>query len=71
MIINNKAYDILRMVAELILPALATLYAALGGFWPIPYVEAIVGTISAVDVALGAFVAWCKNKYDKKAEAEK
>lgn len=67
MIMTNKLYDALRFVAELLLPALAALYAALAGIWGFPYAEAIVGTIAAVDTFLGAFVAWSKKKYDKEA----
>lgn len=65
MIMSNKLYDILRFIAELILPALAALYAALAGIWGLPYAEAIVGTIAAVDTFLGAFIAWSKQRYDK------
>lgn len=67
MIMTNKLYDALRFIAELLLPALAALYAALAGIWGLPYAEAIVGTIAAVDTFLGAFVAWSKKKYDKEA----
>ena len=63
---SNKCYDTLRFIAELLLPALATLYAALAGIWGLPYAEAIVGTIAAIDTFLGAFVAYGKVKYDKK-----
>lgn len=70
MIMSNKLYDALRFVAELLLPALATLYAALAGIWNLPYAEAIVGTIAAIDTFLGAFIAWSKSKYDK-AELKK
>lgn len=67
MIMTNKLYDALRFIAELLLPALAALYAALAGIWGLPYAEAIVGTIAAVDTFLGAFVAWSKKIYDKEA----
>ena len=65
MIMTNKLYDVLRFIAELLLPALGALYAALSGIWGLPYAEAIVGTIAAVDTFLGAFIAWSKKKYDK------
>lgn len=67
MVMSNKLYDVLRFVAELFLPALAALYAALAGIWGFPYAEAIVGTIAAVDTFLGAFIAWSKHRYDKEA----
>lgn len=64
MIMKDRVYDILRFVAEILLPALATLVAALGEVWGFEYAQ-IVGTISAVDVFLGAFVAYSKKKYDR------
>lgn len=65
MIMSNKAYDILKFIAQLLLPALATLYAALAGIWGFPYAEGICGTIAAVDTFLGAFLSYSKSKYDK------
>ena len=71
MIMSNKAYDVIKFIAQLLLPALATLYAALGGIWNFfPYAEGVCGTIAAVDTFLGAFLSYSKSKYDK-AEAAK
>ena len=53
---NSKVYDALKYIQRIALPACAALYAALGGIWGFPYVEAIVGTISAVDVFMGALL---------------
>lgn len=64
MIINNKLYDALRFVAEICLPAIGALLAALGEIWSFRYAE-IVATLAAVDTFLGAFVAYSKHKYDK------
>ena len=46
---SNKVYDILKYIAQIILPALATLYLTLAGIWGLPYGEAISGTIMAID----------------------
>ena len=46
---NNKTYDILKYIAQIVLPAVATLYFALASIWGLPYGEQIVGTITAVD----------------------
>ena len=46
---KNKTYDILKYVAQIVLPALGTLYFALAGIWGLPYGEQIVGTITAID----------------------
>ena len=60
---SNRAFDILRLIGELILPALATLYAALGAIWGFPYIEAIVGTIAAVTAFIGAIVNGLRKVY--------
>ena len=65
---TNQAFDALRFVAEIILPALGALYAALAHIWSWPYAEAIVGTIAAVDTFLGAIVIGLRKSYNKKEE---
>lgn len=65
MIMNNKFYDAIRFVAEILLPALGTLYFALAGIWGLPYAEQIVGTITAVDCFLGALIGISRNEYNK------
>ena len=43
--IPDKLYDILKWVVIIVLPAIATLYAALSAVWAWPYSEEIVTTI--------------------------
>lgn len=52
--IPSKYYDILKEIAQVVLPALGTLYFALSQIWGLPYGEQIVGTITAIDMFLGA-----------------
>lgn len=66
---SNKIYDFVRFAAEILLPALATLYAALAGIWQFPLSQEIIGTVAAVDAFLGAFVAFAREGY-KKADVE-
>lgn len=65
---SNKAYDILKWVAQLLLPALATLYFALASIWNLPYGEQIVGTITAIDAFLGIILGISTANYYKKEE---
>lgn len=65
MIMNKKIYDTMRFIADLLLPALGTLYAALGEIWSFPYKEQIVGTVLAVVAFMDAVLKVSKNKYDK------
>lgn len=62
---SNKVYDILKWVALVVLPALATLYFALSGIWGFPYGEQIVGTITAIDTFLGALLGISSINYIK------
>ena len=66
--LNNKIYDILKYIAQIVLPALATLYLALAGIWNLPYGEAISGTVMAIDTFLGAILMLSSTKYNKKGE---
>ena len=54
--LNNKVYDILKWIAQILLPALGTLYFALAGIWNLPCAEQVVGTIVAIDTFLGALL---------------
>lgn len=65
MTMSNKTYDILVWIAQIVLPALGTLYAALSGIWGFPYGEQIVGTLTAVDVFLGTLLKISNTLYKK------
>ena len=68
---SDKVYDILKYIAQIVLPAVGTLYFALAGIWGLPYGEQIVGTITAVDAFLGALLKVSTTVYLKeKMEAE-
>lgn len=65
MLMSDKTYDILKYVAQIVLPAIAALYAALAGIWGFPYGEEIVGTISALDLFMGTLLKISQTKYNK------
>lgn len=62
---SNKVYDILKWIAQILLPALATLYFGIAKIWNLPYSEEIVGTITAVDLFLGALLGISTIQYNK------
>lgn len=66
MVMNDKVYDILKWVAQIVLPALGTLYFALAGIWGFPYGEQVVGTIMAIDTFLGAIIGVSSMVYKNK-----
>lgn len=61
--LSNKQYDILKYVAQYVLPAIGTFYFALSRIWGLPYGEQIVGTITAVDTFLGVILGISSSKY--------
>lgn len=65
---SNKVYDVLKWIALVVLPALATLYIGLSNYWNLPYPEEIAGTITLVDAFLGALLGISSIQYAKKEE---
>lgn len=65
---SNKVYDILKFIAQILLPALGTLYFALAGIWGFPYAEQVVGTITAVDTFLGVVLGISSANYNKEGK---
>lgn len=62
---SNKTYDVLVWIAQLLLPAIGTLYGAMTKIWGLPYGVEIVGTITAVDVFLGTILKISSMNYNK------
>lgn len=60
---SNKTYDILKYIAQIVIPAISTLYFALAKIWGFPYGEEIVGTLSALDAFMGAILKISSNNY--------
>lgn len=67
---SNKTYDILKFIAQIVLPAIGALYFALAKIWKFPFAEEIVGTISAVDAFLGAILKISTIQYNKEIELQ-
>ena len=60
---SDKTYDVLKYLAQVIIPALGTLYFALSSIWGLPYGEQIVGTLTAVDAFLGTVLKLSSDDY--------
>lgn len=67
---SNKVYDVLKFVAQILLPAIGTLYFAIASIWGMPYTEQIVGTITAVDAFLGTILGISSKVYSDAIEQE-
>ena len=61
---NDKTYDILKRVALIIIPALATFVNAAGMVWGLPYTNEITATITAFGVFLGATLGVSSKNYE-------
>ena len=68
--ISNQTYDVLKFIAQILLPALGTFYFALAQIWNLPLAEEIVGTITAVDAFLGAVLGISTAQYQKEQMRE-
>lgn len=64
MTLNEKTYDFFKWLVQIVLPACAALYSALATLWGLPFAEAIVGSISAVAVFLGAVMKISNSNYE-------
>lgn len=63
--ITNKTYDVLKYIAQIVLPATGTLYFALASIWGLSYGEQVVGTITAIDAFMGALLMISNTQYKK------
>lgn len=63
--LSNKAYDILKWIALIGLPAALTFYGVVGVTFQIPYTKEILTVGSAFDSMLGAMLGISTSKYRK------
>ena len=77
-LLSNRAYDVLKQVVQIVLPAVGTLYFALSQIWGLPHGEQVVGTVAALSVFLGAVLGLSslqynasEDKYDGSLEIKK
>ena len=61
---SKKAYNILNVIAQIILPGIGTLYFALANIWQLPFGEEILGTTTAIDTFLGALIGISSTNYN-------
>lgn len=69
---SNKVYNILKYVALIVLPALATLLLGLGELWNISMMPKIAGTVTLIATFLGTILQVSTAKYwaDKESHDE-
>lgn len=62
---NNKTYDVLKWVAQVVLPALITFYGVVGVTCDIPYTEQILTISTAFDAMLGTILGISSSNYKR------
>ena len=67
--LSNKVYDVLKWMALIVLPAVATFYSVLASIWGLPFADQIPATITAIDALLGALIGISTVKYNKVGDA--
>ena len=67
---SDKAYDVIRILGNIVLPALAALYGSLSKIWSLPYGAEIVSTISAVALFMNALLKVSSDNYWTAQEAK-
>lgn len=55
-LLNNKVYSALKWVGLIAMPAIATFIGVVGTVWAWPHTDAIVTTINAIGVLVGALI---------------
>lgn len=64
-IVSNQLYDFLKFAAQILLPAIGSLYFGLSQIWDFPNGEEVVGTISLMVVFLGTTLRISTTQYNK------
>ena len=63
--LNSKAYDVLKWITMIVLPACATAYFGLAGIWNWPYANEVVKTIAVITTLLGALLGISTAQFNK------
>lgn len=60
--LSNKAYDILKVIALIVLPV-SEFISAIGGIWGLPICTELAATLVALDAMLGAILKISSDRY--------
>ncbi|MBQ9046792.1 MAG: hypothetical protein IJ120_02720 [Solobacterium sp.] len=61
--LNNKTYDLLKILCTTVLPAVATLFIAVGQIWHWDTANLIAATITAVATCIGTIIKMSSDSY--------
>lgn len=63
--LNNKAYDALKWIVMIVIPAVTTAYVGLAAIWGFPFAEEVAKTSSVICALLGALLGISTAQYNK------
>lgn len=66
--LSNAAYDVLKWIVMICLPALTTAYVGLSAIWGFPYAEEVAKTSAVICTLLGALLGISTAQYNKEHE---
>ena len=68
--LSDSAYNILKWICLIALPALAVFYYTLSKIWGLPFGAEIPATINAVAVLIGALIGISQYNISKEGDSE-
>lgn len=68
--LSNRAYDILKYIALIALPALQVFWLTIGKIWDLSYTVEIGATIGAVALLLGTLLGVSTSNYNKEQRGD-
>ena len=63
----DKVYDVLKWIAMIVIPALATAYVGLASVWGWPFADEVAKTAAVVCTLLGALLGISTAQYNRDA----
>ena len=63
--LSNRAYDILKWIVMIAIPAVTTAYVGLAAVWSWPYAEEVAKTSAVICTLLGALLGISTAQYNK------
>lgn len=69
-ILSNRAYDIIKWIAIVVIPALGEAYVRLSNVWNLPYGQQINETALVITFLLGALIGISTVQYNKNVNAD-
>ena len=64
--LSDRTYDILKWIALICIPALASFYAVCAGVWGWPFADEVSRTANALGALLGALLGLSTAEYYKR-----